>query len=115
MNGIMINSIDLCKNNSNKFYNITNSRVAFAFSREFAISNKKVHTLKIMAFETSWLEKYYINPLKTYSRRISAIANGTVERMRPRRLAYNRPSARQYSNGPRSIKVTNNQDECNIF
>lgn len=56
MNGIMINNIDLCANKSNKFYDITNSRIVFAFSREFAISNRKVHTLKIMAFKTIQLK-----------------------------------------------------------
>lgn len=129
-NGIMINDPALCQNKSNKFFSITNSRFAFAFSREFVIANKKLHTLKIMAFKSSWLEKYYINPIKTYSTRISAIANGTVERFRPRRLRntrtsnshstrddqyYIRPTTFHSTRVNQNYRPTNYDSGCNIF
>lgn len=81
--GIMIPVKNLGKS-SNEFYRITDSKFAVAATRQFVIGGKKVNTLEVMAFEMRWLERYYTGPISNYHRRLEAIADGNVEKMRPR-------------------------------
>ena len=60
-NGIMINEPRLCQNVSNQFYEISAMHSAIAITEEFVIGGQQVHTLQIMAFKKSWLERNYIN------------------------------------------------------
>lgn len=83
-NGIMINEPRLCQNFPMQIYEISAMHSAIAITEEFVIGGKKVHTLMIMAYKNSWLERNYFNPIKVYSDRINAIADGTVERFRPK-------------------------------
>lgn len=106
--GIMINEPRLCFDSLNKFYEISDTRSAIAATQEFIIAGKTVHTLKIMAFEMPWVQNYYIDPIKAYSRRISAIANGTVENLRPRAITYNRETN---NNNNRPSNTNNNYNK----
>lgn len=96
--GIMINEPRLCGNCNNEFYEISDSRTAVAATREFVIAGKQVRTLKIMAFKMAWIENHFVQPINYYDRRLKAIANGTVERLRPKQITYNRLSTNYNSN-----------------
>lgn len=86
--GVMINDPSLCINSTNTLYQITDTSCTFAVTREFAIAGKRVHVAKVMAFKSIWKEKIYDDPIRMYSKRITAILNGNVERMRPKPKYY---------------------------
>lgn len=113
--GIMINSSSLCGNYNNQFYEITDRRTAVAATRQFVIAGKTVHTLKIMAFEMCWMRNYFTDPISYYERRISAIANGTVESMRPRQITYSRPSESSNYNRPSESRNYNRPSESSNY
>lgn len=92
----MIHEPQLCEPYANQFYEISAMHSAIAITEEFVIGGQHVHTLKIMAFKESWLKYNYIIPIKTYSGRITAIANGTVERLRPRSIVYKTTISNRY-------------------
>lgn len=96
--GIMINEPRLCGDCNNEFYEISDHRTAIAATREFVIAGKTVHTLSIMAFKMDWIRKNFVDPINYYDRRLRAIADGTVERMRPRQITYSPPSNRSTNN-----------------
>lgn len=82
-NNIMI-QVSSLNNASNEFYKITNTRTAVAATREFVIGGKRVHTLEIMAFERSWLQRNYLNPIEYYEDRIKAILAGEPDKYKPK-------------------------------
>lgn len=45
-----------------------------------------------------WIRKNFVDPINYYDRRLRAIADGTVERMRPRQITYSPPSNRSTNN-----------------
>ena len=48
----------------NEFYQITDERINFHFNDEIMIGGKTCKILKVMACNTSWLLRFYYNPLK---------------------------------------------------
>ncbi|KAK8835751.1 hypothetical protein M9Y10_040570 [Tritrichomonas musculus] len=110
--GIMINDPRLCPDANNEFYEISDVRTAVAITQEFIIRGKKVHTLKIMAFKTAWIENNYFYPMMSYKNRLEAISEGNVEDLRPRpkQIEYRyspSPSTNQQPSSRRSIEEYN--------
>lgn len=114
--GIMINEPRLCPDSSNEFYEISAMQSAVAITEEFVIGGQKVHTLQIMAFKMSWMQNNYINPINSYSARVRAIANGTVESYRPRAITYYEDSDSsykpKYSNDDNPTSETKSSSKC---
>ncbi|KAK8893026.1 hypothetical protein M9Y10_030283 [Tritrichomonas musculus] len=108
---IMIYQPELCGNCKNEFFKISDSRTAVAATREFIIGGKQVHTLRIMAFKESWLENYYINPMKYYSRRLQAIEDGSVDDYKPKPVSY---SSSSKSSSSRSSTPKKHSRSCII-
>ncbi|KAK8857738.1 hypothetical protein M9Y10_016147 [Tritrichomonas musculus] len=91
-NGAFVNKLKYCGNYTNKFYEISQLESVVSYKKEFNIGNKRVRTVKFMVFASSWVEKFYKSPMKTFSKKIEAINNGTIEILRPRRHSYNGPN-----------------------
>ena len=48
----------------NEFYQITDQKIGIHVNQEVIIGGKSVKVLKIMACNTAWLNRYYINPIE---------------------------------------------------
>ena len=88
-NGVFVDKIQYCGDNTNKFYEIHQLDNKFSYKLEFMIGDRKVRTLKFMVFASSWVTKFYTSPMKQLSNKIDAIKNGTIEKLRPRNHSYN--------------------------
>ena len=53
---------------SNEFYKITDNRFSFHVDKQIMIGGQWVKVLKIMACKTTWLYKFYINPLNNFNK-----------------------------------------------
>lgn len=87
---------------SNRFFKITDTKLAFHVTSEFFIGGRQVHTLEIMFFEIDWLERNYSDPIKNYSDRIYEIIHGKPK-PRPRTVHY-----------IRVVESSNDSDACVI-
>ena len=54
----------------NEFYQITDQRIGIHVNQEIIIGGKTVRVLKIMACNSSWLNRNYINPVENITNRI---------------------------------------------
>ena len=54
----------------NEFYQITDQRIGIHVNQEIIIGGKSVRVLKIMACNSSWLNRNYINPVENIAKRI---------------------------------------------
>ena len=53
---------------SNEFYKITDKKFGFHVDQQIMIGGQMVKVLKIMACKTTWLYKFYINPLNNFKK-----------------------------------------------
>ena len=56
-------------NRDNEFYQTTDERIGVHVNEELVIGGKKVKVLKIMACNSSWLNRNYINPIENINNR----------------------------------------------
>ena len=56
-------------NMDNEFYQITDERIGIHINEELVIGGKNVKVLKIMACNSSWLNRNYINPIENINNR----------------------------------------------
>ena len=53
---------------SNEFYKITDKKFGFHVDQQIMIGGQMVKVLKIMDCKTTWLYKFYINPLNNFKK-----------------------------------------------
>ena len=83
-------------NMDNEFYQITDQRIGIHVNQEIIIGGKSVKVLKIMACNTEWLNRNYINPL-----------NNIINL--PPMLKPNNKSKQKHVT---SSKMENNENDC---
>lgn len=62
---VIIIAPELCREYSNEFYRLSDSRVNVIVDSDFMIGEKRVQVHKFMAIKEMWAMKNYINPIKT--------------------------------------------------
>lgn len=62
-NKLIFNIPELCGDNSNEYYKITDSRARMLATEDFVIMGKRVQVLEIMTYKDIWLKRNYYNPL----------------------------------------------------
>ena len=72
--GSVLFPADDCGRSSNKFLELSAVSTNMVVSDSFVIGGQRKKVQSIMMFEKSWIEKYYINPLKSIVQRRQAPA-----------------------------------------
>lgn len=89
----ILNSGLLPPNSGNEFFKITDERIGVHVSQEIMIGGSSIKVLKLMACDTSWLERNYYNPLRQILNQQSYGTN-TVSQYVSSRNEYNTQTTR---------------------
>ena len=65
-----------CGSSSNKFFELSSVTHMLAVSDNVLIGGERKRVAKIMFFKRSWMEKYYISPLRSFEGRLLRLARG---------------------------------------
>ena len=97
---------------SNQFFELSSVTHMLAVSDSVLIGGERKRVAKIMLFKRSWLEDYYISPIRSFEGRLQRLARGLPGRAPspPRAL----PPPRSSSTPPRRPNPPSSSSRCNI-
>jgi hypothetical protein len=70
-NKVFFQSDALCGNSSNKFFEINQVRTQLLAVQSIAIAGRTYRVNKIMTYKMSWMQYYYLNPMKNLAQRLN--------------------------------------------
>jgi hypothetical protein len=73
---VLIPSDEMCGASTNEFFELTAVRSTMAVTESVVIGGRATAVHKVMAFKKSWLETYYLHPMRSFHSRLQRIASG---------------------------------------
>ncbi|UJR38724.1 hypothetical protein I4U23_031389 [Adineta vaga] len=70
-NKVFFHSDALCGNSTNKFYEISQVRNHLVAVQSIVIAGRSCQVNKIMTYKMSWMQTYYINPMRNIAQRLN--------------------------------------------
>jgi hypothetical protein len=99
-NLVFFHSDELCGNSRNEFYTIKQVRNQVLAAESIIIAGQQRVVNKIMTYKMSWMETYYINPMRRLVARFSA----PPPLPPPPPITYTSPTYRQPSRAPTVVQ-----------